>query len=47
LREDVAISEDDECWSIAESMVEVIELIRWESLKVHQQTVSPRLISRD
>ena len=29
----VAISEDDECWSIAESMVEEIGLIKWEKLK--------------
>ena len=29
----VAVSEDDECWSIAESMVEEIGLIRWEKLE--------------
>ena len=30
---DVAISEDDECWSIAESMIEEIGMIKWEKLK--------------
>jgi hypothetical protein len=30
---DIAISEEDECWSIAESMVEEIGMIKWEKLK--------------
>ena len=30
---DVAISEDDECWSIAESMIEEIGMIKLEKLK--------------
>ena len=29
----IAISEDDECWSIAESMVEEIGMIKLEKLK--------------
>jgi hypothetical protein len=38
----VAISEDDECWSIAESMVEEIELIREEKLEGLSANCKPK-----
>jgi hypothetical protein len=48
----IAISEDDECWSIAESMVEEIGMIKLEKLKpkanfkgllTNKAKVSPRI----
>jgi hypothetical protein len=38
----VAISEDDECWSIAESMIEEIGLIRWEKLEETSADCKPK-----
>ena len=38
----VAISEDDECWSIAESMVEEIGLIKWEKLEETSSDCKPK-----
>jgi len=48
----IAISEDDECWSIAESMVEEIGMIKLEKFKpkanfkvllTNKAKVSPRI----